>query len=1149
MYILEDVLKSAFDDDIVNDTIIVPEGIREISELAFLDVNAKKIILPSTLEVIGSQAFSSCAELLEINIPENVNFIGSSAFSNCGKLKSISLPDNLKDLPEGIFNSCQELQNIKLPKYLETIGKKAFYSCNSLQEIEIPDSVFFITDEAFSHCTDLKTIKFPINLIEIGEQAFQYCDSLEEITFPNNLKRIQPSCFQECNSLKQINFNNNLEYIGNYAFDGCESLKNIELPESISKIGYSAFSFDTSLESVKFPDTLRTLPSNIFEHCEKLSSVKLPKNLLDIGSEAFKYCVSLKIIDLPESLELIGDHSFNSSGISKIEFPKNINYIGESAFANCNGLENVILPNNLEVLNLNTFLSCKNLKSATLPQGLKSIKKQAFSGCTKLSSINIPSSVEEIRFRAFSETALKNIKLPDNINYLGDEVFYNCQKLETVKLPKNLKEIPSNSFFGCVSLKEISLPENVEKINSSAFSYCINLKNISFPKTLTLIDYSSFSNCSGLDTIILPDSVKYLGSCSFSNCRNLKNIKLSENLTDIPAIAFENCASLDKIILPDAITKIANGAFKHCHNLKFVKFPENLQTIEDFAFKECYSLKNIELPKNLTALGNLSFSSCQNLKFITIPESIEVISNDPFFDCSNLNQVTFPKTLKFISPIASRNFRFFKKEINGFSLLLNQDKDSLPLSELKINPAVLSCAWKNKDILLKDQTNPLFAMLYNYLLPQLDNAQANEFVNHHNFRFLKQYYNPNLISENEPNNIEDLDVDETAKFFRALYNLGAFTVPFEENGKTFNYAQKVNEFLLQKFHNQELKPETLGDYFKDTQTKPFNKEFTDFYLANFDKFLDQEMIKYGFTARCFNEYEIVQKTNTSHRGSQRQLKPTIEKFVDYFNENKFVGITKETKPLSDVISPYCSNQENFDDAVKIFKEIKENNVPSNILGFHLTEKNAFEHIDEYSKKIHELKRKILGNFAEIATQEFSYDWLEKNDPQNLILGNLCNCCAHLDGVGFGIMRASIIHPSIQNLVIRNNQNEIIAKSTLFVNEKEGYGVCNNVEVNNSVDERYLPSIYQKYMMGIEAFAKAYNKTHKNNPLKIINVGMNFNDLSEDIEKLNDESPIILKAPNYSDFCYDGIGHAGDSASRQYIVWKLDKEPTNENEMS
>ena len=90
--------------------VIVPEGVVSIEVSAFLEcASIKKIVLPSTLEYIGSFAFQRCSELLEINIPETVKTISGNAFADCGKLKKIIIPLSVETMGYYVFDNCDSL--------------------------------------------------------------------------------------------------------------------------------------------------------------------------------------------------------------------------------------------------------------------------------------------------------------------------------------------------------------------------------------------------------------------------------------------------------------------------------------------------------------------------------------------------------------------------------------------------------------------------------------------------------------------------------------------------------------------------------------------------------------------------------------------------------------------------------------------------------------------------------------------------------------------------------------------------------------------------------------------------------------------------------------------------------------------------------
>ena len=178
-----------------------------------------------------------------------------------------------------------------------------------------------------------------------------------------------------------------------------------------------------------------------------------------------------------------------------------------------------------------------------------------------------------------------------------------------------------------------------------------------------------------------------------------------------------------------------------------------------------------------------------------------------------------------------------------------------------------------------------------------------------------------------------------------------------------------------------------------------------------------------------------------------------------------------------------------------------------------------------------------STLVDLANRRFTYEFLSKSDPINFVLGKLCSCCAHLEGAGNGIMRASIVHPDVQNIVIRDKNGVIVAKSTLYVNRAEGYGVCNNVEVNNNVSDEDAELIYKKFKKAVETFAEKYNVKYPDKPLKIITVGMNLNDLSSQITKNDKQSNELYQALNYGTYAYSGSGYNGDSKNSQYVVWE------------
>ena len=76
---------------------------------------------------------------------------------------------------------------------------------------------------------------------------------------------------------------------------------------------------------------------------------------------------------LPDTLQKIGGRGFYQCGFERIELPKQLRYIGESA-----------------------FLKCKKLKFVRIPESVSYIGKWAFHGCNDLKVLEIHHDPEEI---------------------------------------------------------------------------------------------------------------------------------------------------------------------------------------------------------------------------------------------------------------------------------------------------------------------------------------------------------------------------------------------------------------------------------------------------------------------------------------------------------------------------------------------------------------------------------------------------------------------------------------------------------------------------------------------------------------------------------------------------------------------------------
>ena len=1044
-------------------------------------------------------------------VPEGVTKIEAECFKNNSFLIEIKLPSTLNVIEDYAFWGASNLEKIEFKNGLTSIGDMAFSDCHQLKELNLPDTVTHIGENAFVNCISVKSVHIPTSLNSINSEVFYNLNSLEEIFIPKNIKNIAIDAFFNCSKVKSIKFEDgsNLKSIGDYAFKNLKELKEVEIPDSTSVISTGAFSYCQRLEKIKLPKSLKKIDKNLFQGCEKLKDIILPESIHTISSHAFDGCSSLE----------------------KISIPNSVNDIDFLAFNDCTSLKWVKLPEELKILHDGTFFNCSSLENINLPKHLSSIEDNAFGFCISLKNIDFPKSLTQIGSKVFMDCfSLENIEIPNNITTISKGTFSNCYKLKKIKLPEKLQSINEDAFIRCTELETIELPNGVSKILNNAFQSCEKLKTISLPNSITYIGKSAFENCIELQNILFGKNIKTIENSAFKGTK-IKSVILPNSITNFGHSIFENCANLSNVTLPNYLTKIPNNTFLNCTSLTKINIPETVTEIGEYAFSKT-NITNFNLPNNISIIGDGAFSFNNNLKIINIPKNAKKIGNLAFFNCNNLSELTIPNTAKDFGELGRGcALIYFNKKDDGFSLTNTREENSIPTSLLKINLSLLANNWDKKDLLFKEQSNDVICDFYNTFLVTRPIDEIQKFIDSHNFTFLKQLKGIK-------------NAEKRFNLYNALYNLGAISTPIDFNGKKIDYAQKIINFFEQQESKGIINTNQLGIMFEKMECQGIKPEFNEFLIKDFDELFCTELLNEGFISRCYNDFEKVQKTNTNNHGSQRQLKPTVDKFIKYFNINKFQGVTEENREIANIIAPYFDDQEIFDRAVDIFKEKKDKNTHNNILNIHLQE--PFEKIDRYAKKITDLQKNIFQNLLKTTKNQLTFDWLEKNDPENLILGKLCSCCSHIDGMGVGIMKASIVDPFVQNLVIRNNFGEIIAKSTLYVNPNEGYGVFNNVEVNNGT-EIDTKMVYKKFIQGAKAFAEEYNKEHPNAKLKQINVGMNLNDLESELKSNNTRSRKILQAIDYADYGLDGRYYSGDSNYEQYIVWKsTEKTNTKEN---
>ena len=151
--------------------ISIPEGITEIRARAFLGTSLTKVVLPQSLERIGSYAFNGCRHMTDVYIGPNVRYIGMGAFSGEHWYHCRFHVDE-RNPHFKVENNC-------------IIGREndELYACSN--NPKIPDGVKIIAPFTFFFMTKCKRIFFPASVESISQdrREFLLCGERFGVTF------------------------------------------------------------------------------------------------------------------------------------------------------------------------------------------------------------------------------------------------------------------------------------------------------------------------------------------------------------------------------------------------------------------------------------------------------------------------------------------------------------------------------------------------------------------------------------------------------------------------------------------------------------------------------------------------------------------------------------------------------------------------------------------------------------------------------------------------------------------------------------------------------------------------------------------------------------------------------------------------------
>lgn len=152
------------------ESVCIPASVEKIGKNPFVDLDSKVINNESEAYVIDNKILYSAdrtrlvsclTDAAMVIVPKTVRVIGSLAFTRRAKLKKVQLPDGLERIGRDAFSDCDALEEVVIPASVKTIAPYAFGGCESLKKVTFLGEVQSLSRTAFSDCFNLYTILVP----------------------------------------------------------------------------------------------------------------------------------------------------------------------------------------------------------------------------------------------------------------------------------------------------------------------------------------------------------------------------------------------------------------------------------------------------------------------------------------------------------------------------------------------------------------------------------------------------------------------------------------------------------------------------------------------------------------------------------------------------------------------------------------------------------------------------------------------------------------------------------------------------------------------------------------------------------------------------------------------------------------------------
>lgn len=349
----------------------------------------------------------------------------------------------------------------------------------------------------------------------------------------------------------------------------------------------------------------------------------------------------------------------------------------------------------------------------------------------KVRTLTLPRTLRHINDWGLSDyRAITDLEIPANVERMGNDVVYNCPKLQRIKVkadvPPTLGSLDTNGYYdeyGNHTYRYLRIVIPRESFHAYRLVSAWNTDRTVLIGGDEGVTVSTGKLAAGDLGHVVIDEAGYLPEVNkliiegelnaddwskMKDMTNLTEIDLSGALIDeIPDGAFSGRWALDKVVLPSTlrtigsrafyetrltsidipkgVTSIKNYAFYNSQKLEKADLPDSLTSIGEYAFHRCFSLQSVKIPAKLTTVSRSAFQSCQSLANLELHDSITTIGAYAFGGCA-FSELKIPASIRTIAEGA------FEMSFNLTKLTLNEGLEHIGEMAFRQSPIdTLNC--------------------------------------------------------------------------------------------------------------------------------------------------------------------------------------------------------------------------------------------------------------------------------------------------------------------------------------------------------------------------------------------------------------------------------------------------------------------------